>query len=69
MEKRRQSRQSGSKKEILLEGEESTEDKNGVRRESFPYPWSEVAYQLIKYLSYEGRYSAVYGYHFKMLKN
>ena len=33
-----------------------------------PYPWSEVGYQLIKYISCEGRYSVVYGYHFKILE-
>jgi len=53
---------------FLLEGEEPTEDKNGVRRESLPYPWSEVLYKLIKYISCEGRYSVVYGYHFRILK-
>ena len=68
MEKRRQSRQSGGKKEILFRGEEPTEDKNGVRRDNLPYPWSEVGYQLIKYISCEGRYSVVYGYHFRILE-
>ncbi len=53
---------------LFLEGEEPTEDKNGVRRESLPYPWSEVGYQLIKYISCGGRYSVVYGYHFRILE-
>ena len=56
------------KRKFFLEGEEPTEDKNGARRDSLPYPWSEVGYQLIKYISYEGRYSVVYGYHFRMLE-
>jgi len=56
------------KRKFFLEGEEPTKDKNGVRRESLPYPWSEVGYQLIKYISCEGRYSVVYGYHFRILE-
>jgi len=57
-----------SKRKFFLEGEEPTEDKNGVTRESFPCPWNEVGYQLIKYISCEGRYSVVYGYHFGILE-
>jgi len=57
-----------AKIKFFLEGEEPGEDKNGVRRESLPYPWSEVGYQLIKYISFEGRYSVVYGYHFRILE-
>ena len=57
-----------AKRKFFLEGEEPIEDKNGVRRVTLPYPWSEVGYQLIKYISYEGRYSVVYGYHFRMLE-
>ena len=33
-----------------------------------PYPWNEVSYQLIKYISCEGRYSVEYGYHFRLLE-
>jgi len=29
-----------SKRKFLLEGEETTKDKNGVKRESLPYPWN-----------------------------
>lgn len=43
------------------------EDKNGVRRASLSYPWNEISYHLIKYISCEGRYSVVYGYHFRLL--
>lgn len=57
-----------AKRKFLLEGEEPTKDKNGVRRDSLPYPWSEVGYQLIKYISFEGRYSVFYGYHFMILE-
>ena len=57
-----------AKRKFFLEGEEPIEDKNGVRRDSLPYPWSEVGYQLIKYISCEGRYNVVYGYHFRMLE-
>jgi len=44
------------------------EDKNGVRRASLPYPWNEISYHLIKYISCEGRYSVVYGYYFRLLE-
>jgi len=57
-----------AKKKFFLEGEEPIEDKNGVRRKSLPYPWNEVSYHLIKYISREGRYSVVYGYHFRLLE-
>jgi len=57
-----------TKRKFFLEGEEPTEDKNGVRRDSLPYPSSEVGYQLIKYISCDGRYSVVYGYHFRILE-
>ena len=57
-----------AKKKFLLEGEEAMDDKNGVRRESLPYPWNEISYHLIKYISCEGRYSVVYGYHFRLLQ-
>lgn len=54
-------------KGFFLEGEEPVEYKNGVRRERIPYPWNEVSYHIIKYISCEGRYSVVYGYHFRLL--
>jgi len=57
-----------TKRKFYLEGQEPTEDKNGVRRDSLPYLWSEVGYQLMKCISYEGRYNVVYGYHFRMLE-
>jgi len=57
-----------AKKSFFLEGEEPIEDKNGDRRESIPYPWDEVSYHIIKYISCEGRYSVVYGYHFRLLQ-
>jgi len=56
-----------AKRKFFLEGEEPTEEKNGLKRESLPYPWNEVSYQLIKYISCEGSYSVVYGYHFRLL--
>jgi len=52
---------------FFLEGEEPIEDKNGVRKESILYPWNKVSYHIIKYISCEGRYSAVYQYHFRLL--
>ena len=57
-----------AKRKFFLEGEEPTEDKNGVRRDSLPYPWSEVGYQLLQYIPCEGIYSFVYGYHFRILE-
>ena len=57
-----------ARKKFFLEGEEEMEDKNGVKRESLPYPWNEISYHLIKYISCEGRYSVVYGYHFRLLQ-
>ena len=56
------------KRKFFLEGEEPTEEKNGVRRDSLPYPWRYVGYQVIKYTSCEGTYSVVYGYHFRILE-
>jgi len=47
--------------------EHPVEDKNGIRRTSIPYPWGEVRYQIMKYISCEGRYSIIYGYHFRLL--
>jgi len=35
--------------------------------ESLPYPWDEVAYHIMKYISCEGRLIMVYGYHFTLL--
>ena len=57
-----------AKRKFFLEGEEPIEEKYGVRRGSLPYPWSLVGYQLIKYISCEGRYSVVYGYHVRILE-
>ena len=56
------------KKKLFLERDEAMEDKNGVRRASLPYPWNEISYHLIKYISFEGRYSVAYGYHFRPLE-
>jgi len=55
-------------KKILFQNNETpVEDKNGIRRASIQYPWDEVSYQVIRYISYEGRHNIVYGYHFKIL--
>lgn len=47
--------------------EHPVEDRNGIKRKSIPYSWDEVSYQIIKYLSYEGRYNMVDVYHFRIL--
>ena len=57
-----------AKKRFFLEGEEPIEDKNLVIRGPIPYPWNEFIYHLIKYISCEGIYSVVYGYHFILLQ-
>jgi len=56
-----------AKKTFFQNNEHPIEDKNSIRRTSIPYPWDEVSYQIIKYISCEGRYSIVYGYHFILL--
>lgn len=56
------------KKKLFLEWEGPMEEKNGIRRGSIPYPWNELSYHLIKYITCEGRYNVVYGYHFKLLQ-
>lgn len=43
------------------------ETKNRVKRDSFLAPWDEVAFHLIKYITYEIRYTMSYAYHFKSL--
>lgn len=55
-----------AKKTFFQPNEHPVEDKNGVRRTSIPYPWDEVSYHIIKYISCEGRYNIVYGYHFRL---
>lgn len=42
------------------------EYKNGVRREILPYPWDEVTFNILRYISCEGRLSVVYVYHFSL---
>ena len=56
-----------AKKEFFPPEEEFSEDKNGVRRTSLLPPWSEVSLQIMKYITCEGRFSIVYGYHFRLL--
>jgi len=56
-----------AKKNFFQNNETFVEDKNGIRRASMQYPWNEVSYQIIKYISCEGRYNIVYGYHFRIL--
>jgi len=56
-----------AKKTFSQPGEHPVEDKNGVRRTSLPPPWSEVSYQIMKYITCEGRLNILYGYHFRLL--
>lgn len=56
-----------AKKNFFQKNEHHVEDKNGIRRTSIPYPWDEVSYPILKYISCEGRYSIAYGYHFRIL--
>lgn len=55
------------KKEFFPPGEEFSEDKNGVRRNSLIPPWNEVSLQILRYITCEGHHSIVYGYHFRLL--
>ena len=43
-----------AKKIFFLPVEEYIEDKNGVRRESLKYPWDEVTFYIMKFISCEG---------------
>lgn len=56
-----------AKKTFFQPNEHPVEDKNGIRRTSIPYLRDEVSYRIIKYISCEGRYNIVYGYHFRLL--
>lgn len=56
-----------TKKNFFTTNEKNIEEKNGFRREILPYPWDEVSYHILKYISCEGRLSVVYGYHFRLL--
>jgi len=56
-----------AKKKFFLRYEEPIEDKNGIGRESLPYPCDEVIYHIFKYILCEGRLSIVYGYQFRLL--
>ena len=55
------------KKDFFLPEEQFSEDKNVVRRTSLQPFWSEVSLQIMKYITCEGRFSIVYGYHFWLL--
>lgn len=56
-----------AKKNFFLRDEEKIKDKNGIRRESLPYPWDEVSYHIMKCIYCEGRLSIIYGYQFRLL--
>lgn len=56
-----------AEKTFFLPEEHPKEDKNGVRRTSLPPLWSEVIYKIMKYITCEGRFSIIYGYHFRLL--
>jgi hypothetical protein len=65
--KRRGKKSINAKNEFFLPNEKPDEDKNGIKRESLPHPWPEVAYHIIKYITCEGIMSVVYSYHFRLL--
>jgi len=56
------------RKNFFLSKEKLVGDNNGVRREILPYPWDEVAYHILKYISCEGALSVVYAYHFRLIQ-
>ena len=55
------------RKNFFLSKEKHVKYNNGVRRESLPYPSDEVTYHILKYISWEGRLSVVYSFHFRLL--
>jgi hypothetical protein len=42
-----------AKKTFFHPNEKPHEEKNGIKRESLPHPWPEVAYHIIKYITCE----------------
>lgn len=42
--------------------EQYEENRNGVKRESFPENWGNIAFYIMKYLTCEGRLSMVYAF-------
>jgi len=56
-----------AKKTFFQPNEHPVEDKNGIKRTCIPYTRDEVSYQIMKYISCEGKYNIVYGYHFRLL--
>ena len=56
-----------AKKTFFLPEEHPVEEKNRVRRTSLPPLLSEVSFQIMKYITCEGRFSIIYGYHFRLL--
>lgn len=55
------------KKDFFRLYETYKEDKNGIKREILPETLDEVAYFVLKYLTWEGRLSVVHAYHFRLL--
>lgn len=58
---------SAAKKSFFKLYEKVEENKNGVKIESLPKPWDEIALHIIKYITCEGRNGVVHTYHFRML--
>jgi len=56
-----------AKKAFFLPEKHLVEDKNEVWRTSLPPLWSEVSFQIMKYITCEGRFNIIYGYHFRLL--
>lgn len=52
---------------FFLKYEYPIEEKNGIKMENLPYPWNEVSYYILKYISCEGRLNIVYVYQFRLL--
>lgn len=55
-----------AKRRFFLPNEQPNEDKNGVMRQRLPGPWDEVACQILKYISYDGRLNIVYSHQFRL---
>lgn len=54
----------------LLQEEELLVNKGmGIDRFSLPWPWDDVSLYLIKYITYEGRATIMFNYHFPFLNH
>lgn len=54
----------------FLQGEEQLKKNGkGIDKSSLPWPWGDVALYIIKYITYEGRETIMFNYHFSLLNH